>query len=54
MYKFCTGKAKENFPKLRATIQRGLEVIRLKGPHGMSVVSITNIAKSFDQKVSIS
>ncbi|XP_071172819.1 E3 SUMO-protein ligase RanBP2-like [Mytilus edulis] len=51
MYKFCTGKAKENFPKLRATIQRGLEVIRLKGPHGMSVVSITNIAKSFDQKV---
>lgn len=53
MYKFCTGKAKENFPKLRSTLQRGLEVIRLQGTHGLSVVAVANIARTFDQRVCI-
>lgn len=53
MYKFCTGKAKENVPKLRSTLQRGLEVVRLQGAHGLSVVAVTNIARTFDQRVCI-
>jgi hypothetical protein len=53
MYKFCNGKAKENFPKLRSTLQRGLEVIRLQGTHGLSVVAVANIARTFDQRVCI-
>lgn len=52
MYKFCHNLARDQTPKLRLVIQRGLETVRLGGTHGVSVALIIHLARTFDERVS--
>lgn len=51
MYKFCHNISRDQIPKLRLVIQKGLETIRLGGVHGVSVALIIHLAKTFDEWV---
>jgi len=52
MYKFTVTGTKDNFSKMRLTIQHGLETVRVMGAHGMSVNMVTHLANTFDARVS--
>jgi hypothetical protein len=42
---------RENFGKMRSILQRGIEVVRLVGNHGLSSAMVVHLAKTFDAKV---
>ncbi|BFZ00232.1 hypothetical protein BsWGS_03271 [Bradybaena similaris] len=50
-HKFCTNSVKDDYSRLRRILIRGLETVRLIGPHGVSVSLITHIARSLDAKI---
>ncbi|XP_048247209.1 E3 SUMO-protein ligase RanBP2-like isoform X4 [Haliotis rufescens] len=51
-YKFHTNTVKDNFSKMRHTLQRGIETVRLVAGHGVSVNLIIHIARSLEVKAS--
>ncbi|XP_061165274.1 E3 SUMO-protein ligase RanBP2-like isoform X2 [Saccostrea echinata] len=51
MYKFCHNLARDQTPRLRLVIQKGLETVRLLGTHGVSVALIIHLARTFDERV---
>ncbi|XP_064615661.1 E3 SUMO-protein ligase RanBP2-like [Liolophura sinensis] len=51
-YKLYANIAKDNFPKLRLVLQRGLEAVRIIGNHGMSINMIVHLAKTLDERAS--
>ena len=44
---------RDDFVKMRHVLQRGIEVVRLIGSHGLSVSMVTYLARCFDIKVSL-
>ncbi|CAH1780686.1 unnamed protein product [Owenia fusiformis] len=46
-HKLSTDNARDGYFKLRQTLQRGLETIRLIGNHGMDVQLVVHLAKTF-------
>ncbi|XP_062594997.1 E3 SUMO-protein ligase RanBP2-like [Saccostrea cucullata] len=51
MYKFCHNLARDQTPRLRLVIQKGLETVRLLGTHGVSAALIIHLARTFDERV---
>ncbi|XP_076453510.1 LOW QUALITY PROTEIN: E3 SUMO-protein ligase RanBP2-like [Babylonia areolata] len=47
---FYSNTIKENFSKMRHILQRGIEVVRLVGNHGLSSAMVVHLAKTFDAK----
>ena len=48
----CHFMARDQSPRLRLTIQKGLETVRLGGIHGVSVSLVIHLARTFDDRVS--
>jgi E3 SUMO-protein ligase RanBP2 len=48
-----TNQAKGDLGELRQTLQRGIEVVRVLGNHGLDVKLIVNLAQTFEQRVSM-
>jgi hypothetical protein len=47
-----TNQAKGDLGELRQTLQRGIEVVRVLGNHGLDVRLIVHLAQTFEQRVS--
>jgi hypothetical protein len=52
-YQVFTNQAKGDLGELRQTLQRGIEVVRVLGNHGLDVRLIVHLAQTFEQRVSI-
>lgn len=52
-YKVYTNQAKGDLGELRQTLQRGIEVVRVLGNHGLDIRLIVNLARTFERRVSI-
>jgi hypothetical protein len=52
-YRIYTNQAKGDLGELRQTLQRGIEVVRVLGNHGLDVKLIVHLAQTFEQRVSI-
>ncbi|KAL8618871.1 hypothetical protein ACOMHN_000878 [Nucella lapillus] len=50
-HNFYSNTIKENFSKMRHILQRGIEVVRLVGNHGLSSAMVVHLAKTFEAKV---
>lgn len=51
-YRVYTNQAKGDLGELRQTLQRGIEVVRVLGNHGLDVKLIVHLAQTFEQRVS--
>lgn len=52
-YRVFTNQAKGDLGELRQTLQRGIEVVRVLGNHGLDVKLVVHLAQTFEQRVSI-
>jgi hypothetical protein len=52
-YKVYTNQAKGDLGELRQTLQRGIEVVRVLGNHGLDIRLIVHLARTFERRVSI-
>jgi hypothetical protein len=52
-YRVFTNQAKGDLGELRQTLQRGIEVVRVLGNHGLDIKLIVHLAQTFEQRVSI-
>jgi E3 SUMO-protein ligase RanBP2 len=52
-YKVYTNQAKGDLGELRQTLQRGIEVVRVLGNHGLHIRLIVHLARTFERRVSI-
>ncbi|XP_064638555.1 E3 SUMO-protein ligase RanBP2-like isoform X2 [Lineus longissimus] len=48
-YRLYSNTAKENLVKMRLSLQRGLEVIRMLGNHGLDVSLVVHLARTFEE-----
>jgi E3 SUMO-protein ligase RanBP2 len=52
-YRVFTNQAKGDLGELRQTLQRGIEVVRVLGNHGLDVKLVVHLAQTFELRVSI-
>lgn len=52
-YRVFTNQSKGDLGELRQTLQRGIEVVRVLGNHGLDVKLVVHLAQTFEQRVSI-
>ncbi|PNF19022.1 hypothetical protein B7P43_G11805 [Cryptotermes secundus] len=51
-YRVFTNQAKGDLGELRQTLQRGIEVVRVLGNHGLDVKLVVHLAQTFEQRAS--
>ena len=52
-HRIYTNQAKGDLGELRQVLQRGIEVVRVLGNHGLDVKLIVQLARAFSERVSI-